>query len=376
MPVSFVGSAMTNDGSETRAHSGPVFDKEYTLRLAQAHEEAGWDRLLIAYRSNWPDPAQIAAYLAANTDHIEFLVAHRPNVSYPTFAATTFATFDHVTDGRLTLHFISGAFDDDQQREGDFLKKDERYARTREYMQIVKKAWTSHEPFDYEGEHYRFHDFVSDVFPAQQPRPALSFGGSSPAAYAVGGAEADIYGLWAESLAGTAEQINSVYRAAQAAGRTEMPRLHCAFRPILGATEEQAWEKAHRVVDQIHARKQGLSKSADVASYRLRQLAAQGERFDRCLWTGTVAATGGGGPVAALVGTPETVAAALLDYVDLGVEIIAAHGYDYLEDAVEFGREVIPIVRAEVAKRDALRQKAADASAPAADAAGLRPVGG
>ncbi|MCX4460018.1 LLM class flavin-dependent oxidoreductase [Streptomyces sp. NBC_01340] len=361
MPVSFVGSAMTNDGSETRARSGAMFDKDYTLRLAQAHEEFGWDRMLIAYRSNWPDPAQVAAYLAAHTDHIGFLVAHRPNVSYPTFAATTYATFDHLTNGRLTLHFISGGFDDDQQREGDFLKKDERYARTREYMQIVKKAWTSHEPFDYEGEHYRFTDFVSDVFPAQQPRPALSFGGSSAAAYAVGGAEADIYGLWAESLAGTAEQIASVRAAARAAGRTDMPRLHCAFRPILGATEEQAWEKAHGVVDLIHARKQGLSKSQDIASWRLRQMAEKGERYDRALWTGTVAATGGGGPVAALVGTPETVAAALLDYVDLGVEIIAAHGYDYLEDAVEFGREVIPIVREEVAKRDAERGTLADA---------------
>lgn len=363
MPVSFVGSAMTNDGSETRACSGPTFDKDYTLRLAQAHEEAGWDRLLVAYRSNWPDPAQVAAYLAANTDHIEFLVAHRPNVSYPTFAATTFATFDHLTNGRLTLHFISGAFDDDQQREGDFLTKDERYARTREYMQIIKKAWTSHEPFDYEGEHYRFTDFVSDVFPVQQPRPALSFGGSSAAAYAVGGAEADIYGLWAESLAGTAEQIDSIRVAANAAGRTCMPRLHCGFRPILGGTEEQAWEKAHHVVKRIHARKQGLSKGQDAASHRLRQLAERGERYDRCLWTGTVAATGGGGPVAALVGTPETVAAALLDYVDLGVEIIAAHGYDYLEDAVEFGREVIPIVREEVAKRDALRLDEADLGA-------------
>jgi alkanesulfonate monooxygenase len=354
MPVSFVGgSEMTNDGSEIRARSGPMFDKDYTLRLAQALEESGWDHMLIAYRSNYPDPAQVAAYLASNTEHLGFFLAHRPNVSYPTFAATTFATFDHVTNGRLTLHLISGAFNDDQQREGDFLTKDERYSRTREYMQILKKAWTSREPFDYEGEHYRFIDFVSDVFPAQQPRPALSFGGSSASAYAVGGAEADIYGLWAESLAGTAEQISSVYAAARAAGRTQMPRLYCGFRTILGATEEQAWEKAHRVVEQIYARKRGLSKSQDVASYRLRQLAEKAEHYDRCLWTGTVAATGGGGPVASLVGTPETVAAALLDYVDLGVEIIAAHGYDYLEDAVEFGREVIPIVREGVAKRDA-----------------------
>lgn len=344
---------MTNDGSETRGRSGPLFDMDYTLRLARVHEETGWDRILIPYRSNWPDPAQLAAWIAGRTERLEFLVAHRPNVSAPTYAATTFATLDHLTGGRLTVHFISGGFADDQQREGDFLAKDERYARTREYMGIVKKAWTSREPFDHEGTHYRFTDFVSDIQPAQQPRPRLSFGGSSAAAYAVGGAEADIYGLWAESLAGTAEQIASVRAAALAAGRTDTPQLHLAVRPIMAPTEEAAWEKAHGIRDAILDRKMGLSKSQDDASRRLREMAAAGERFDRALWTGTVAVLGGGGPVASLVGTPETIAAAILDYIDLGIDIIAAHGFDYEEDAIAFGRQVIPLVRAEVARRDA-----------------------
>ena len=81
-------------------------------------------------------------------------------------------------------------------------------------MAIVKQAWTSREPFDHEGPHYRFADFVSDMFPVQQPRPRVSFGGSSPAAYQAGGAEADIYCLWGEPLASTAEQIESVKAAA------------------------------------------------------------------------------------------------------------------------------------------------------------------
>jgi len=84
-------------------------------------------------------------------------------------------------------------------------------------------------------------------------------------------------------------------------------------------------------------------------------VAAQGDRYDRAMWTATAAATGGAGNSNALVGTPDTVAAALLDYYDLGIEILSARGYDTLEDAVEFGRDVIPIVRAEVAKREAAR---------------------
>ena len=72
--------------------------------------------------------------------------------------------------------------------------------------------------------------------------------------------------------------------------------------------------------------------------------------------------TGGAGNSTALVGTPDTVAEALLDYYDLGVGILSARGYDTLDDAVDFGRHVIPIVREEVAKRDAARRSAAAAT--------------
>ncbi|MFD3311846.1 LLM class flavin-dependent oxidoreductase [Streptomyces sp. NPDC058694] len=365
MPVEFLGIAATNNGSETTARSGAAFDKEYTLRLARAHEEHGWDRVLFAYGSGSPDPAPAAAYIASRLDRLQILLAHRPNVSYPTFAAKTFATLDQISEGRLAVHFITGGNDQEQGREGDTLTKDERYARTREYIGIVKKIWTTREPFDHEGEHYRFHDFVSDVFPVQQPRPNVSFGGSSPAAYAAGGAEADIYCLWGEPLAKTAEQIENVKAAAKAAGRTEVPRIQVAFRPIIAPTEELAWEKAHRTVGAIKARKEkgeaitkrhnGQAQPQNTGSQRLIAIAEAGERYDRALWTPTAAATGGAGNSNALVGTPETVAQALLDYYDLGVDIFSARGYDLYDDAIDFGRYVIPIVREEVAKRDAKR---------------------
>jgi alkanesulfonate monooxygenase len=364
MPVEFLGIGGTHDGSETTPRSTPAFDKDYTLRLARAHEDNGWDRVLFAYGSGSPEPASVAAFVASKVDKLQLLLAHRPNVSYPTFAAKTFATLDQISDGRLTVHFITGGNDHEQQREGDYLTKDERYTRTREYIQIVKKAWTSHTPFDHDGTHYRFADFVSDTFPVQQPRIGVSFGGSSPAAYAAGGAEADIYCLWGEPLARTNEQIAQVHAAARAAGRTDLPRIQVAFRPIIAPTEELAWEKAHRTVDRIKARTSGgaaltrrhsLTNPENTGSQRLLDIAAQGERYDRALWTPTAAATGGAGNSNALVGTPETVAQALLDYYDLGATILSARGYDILDDAIDFGRYVIPIVREEVAKRDAAR---------------------
>ncbi|GAA4831331.1 LLM class flavin-dependent oxidoreductase [Saccharopolyspora rosea] len=364
MPVEFLGIGATNDGSETTPRSTAAFDPEHTLRLARAHEDHGWDRVLFAYGSGSADPAQAAALVASKLDRLQILLAHRPNVSYPTFAAKTFASLDRISRGRLTVHFITGGNDAEQQREGDYLSKDERYSRTAEYIRIVKRAWTETEPFDHDGEHYRFSGFAADVRPHQQPRPRVSFGGSSPAAYRAGGAEADIYCLWGEPLARTAEQIDAVHAAAAAAGRTDRPKIQVAFRPIIAPTEELAWEKAHRVLSRIEARKAAgqrvgnrhhTDRPQNTGSQRLLSIADQGERFDRALWTATAAATGGAGNSNALVGTPETVAQALLDYYDLGVEILSARGYDILDDAIDFGRHVIPIVREEVAKRDAAR---------------------
>ncbi len=371
MPVEFLGIAATNDGSEVTPRSGASFDKAYTLKLARAHEEYGWDRVLFAYGSGSPDPSPAAAYVAARTETLQILVAHRPNVSYPTFAAKTFATLDRISDGRLAVHFITGGNDHEQGREGDTLTKDERYDRTREYIRLVKKIWTTHEPFDHEGTHYRFHDFVSDTFPVQQPHPQVSFGGSSAAAYAAGGAEADIYCLWGEPLAQTAEQIASVRAAAQAAGRSDVPRIQVAFRPIIAPTEELAWEKAHRTLERIRARKAGgplsrrhpLTNPQNAGSQRLLAVAA-----------GASGTTGRCGPrpprrpVARATPRPWSARRrpspqALLDYYDLGVDILSARGYDLLDDAIDFGRYVIPIVREEVAKRDA--ERAATGGRPA-----------
>ena len=361
MPIEFLGMGATNDGSETNPRSGGSFDPDYTVRLARAHQDHGWDRVLTAYGSGSPDPAQAAALIAARTDTLGLLVAHRPNLSIPTFAAKTLATLDHISDGRATVHMITGGSDHEQQREGDYLTKDERYGRTREYIQILKQAWTSYEPFDFSGEHYRFADFVADVFPVQQPRPRISFGGSSDAAYAVGTAEADIFCLWGEPLADTREQIERVRREAAAAGRSTPPRIQVAFRPILAPTEAQAWARAEEIVGRIEARKAGGKQSRrapgapeNTGSQRLLEIAGRGERQDAILYTGTARATGGAGNSNALVGTPEQVAEALLAYVDLGVDIISARGYDTLADAVEFGDQVIPLVRAEVARRDAV----------------------
>ena len=144
-----------------------------------------------------------------------------------------------------------------------------------------------------------------------------------------------------------------------------------SFRPILGATEDLAWERAHRILAaienpggpaaQLRAWRGANGQPENAGSQRLLAAAAQGDLHDRALWTATARASGAGGNSTALVGTPGTVAQALLDYVDIGVTTLLIRGYDPLEDATDYGRELIPLVRAEVARRDAAQGEVAEA---------------
>jgi len=363
MPVEFIGMISTRDQSEIHPPQGPVVDPSYVARFARAHEDAGFDRVLIGYGSFWPEGTQVAAFAACQTERLGFLVAHRPGFVAPTLAARTWATMDHFSRGRVAMHVITGGNDAEQRRDGDYLSKDERYARTDEYLEIVTKTWLADEPFDYHGTYYNLDGFTPGVKPVQQPRPAIYFGGSSQAAYDIGVKHADVFALWGEPLAETAEQIASVRASSEAIGRAVPPRISVSFRPILGATEELAWERAHRILEitQANVARAATPASsryspsvapANVGSQRLLAAAAKGELHDRALWTPLAKATGAAGNSTALVGTPETVAAALLDYYDIGVTTMLIRGYDPCDDAIDYGRELIPLVRAEVERRD------------------------
>jgi alkanesulfonate monooxygenase len=360
MTVEFVGMIGTQHASEIHAPSGPVIDPAYTRRFARAHEDAGFDRILIGYGSGWPEGGQVAAHVAAHTERLGLLIAHRPGFVAPTLAARTFATLDQFSGGRVAVHTITGGNDQEQRRDGDYLGKDERYARTDEYLEILRRAWSSPEPFDYDGRYYRFADFSAHVQPAH--RIPLFFGGSSAAAYRVGGKHADTFALWGEPLKETAEQIASVRAAAAAAGRADRPGISVSFRPILGPTEELAWERAHAILDTVTTGRSNWPPRAwrslgadgvpqNVGSQRLLAAAEKGDLHDRALWTATAKATGAGGNSTALVGTPETVARALLDYVDIGVTTLLIRGYDPLDDAIDYGRHLLPLVRQELAAR-------------------------
>jgi alkanesulfonate monooxygenase len=356
MPVSMFGMISHRLASEIIAPRGPVFDRDFIRDFAQAHEQAGFDRVLVGYYSNAPDGFLVAAHAAASTERLGILLAHRPGFVAPTVAARKLATLDQLTRGRLALHVVSGGSDADQRKDGDYVDHDERYRRTDEYLDILKRVWTADGPIDHDGEVYRFDGAYSEVRPVQQPCLPIFFGGASDAAVEVGAKHADVYMLWGEPLADVRATIAKVRRAAASHGRTI--RFSVSFRPILGPTEEQAWARAYDILAQIGVNRDVPPvRPQSVGAQRLLDAAARGEVFDRCLWTPIAAATGARGNTTALVGTPETVADAMLDYYDLGVTTLLIRGFDPLNDVVLYGRELLPLVQAKGAARDAAAAK-------------------
>lgn len=357
MPVEFISLTPPNASNEIHPIPGAPVDPEYLTRYARTLDDYAFNYTLVPYDSSYFDPWTLGATIAAMTKNLKVIIALRPNTLYPTVAAKALATLDQLSTGRAVVHFIAGGSDAEQAKEGDFLTKEQRYERLEEYIKILRRAWQSADPFDWDGKYYQFKQFSNFVRPVNGTIP-VSVGGSSPDAYRIGGALADIFGLWGEPLKETQDQIDQIYAAAKKAGRADddRPRIWVTFRPIVAETDDLAWAKAHRTLDTLKANRAatGQGKPApavsgpapqNVGSQRLLEIAARGEVQDRALWYPTVTATNARGASTALVGSYETVAESLLDYADLGCELISIRGYDNLNDAIDYGRYVLPRVR-------------------------------
>ncbi len=351
--IGMIGVSPAADGATVHIIDGGV-SPEYLVEFSQAHDRAGFDLVLVGYTSTSADGWSVATHAAANTESVGYLIAHRPGFVAPTLAARKAATFDRMSEGRFALHIIAGASDRDQQRDGDYLEKADRYARAGEYLEVMRKTWTSTEPFDHDGTFYRMTDVRSDVHPFQQPSPPVFFGGSSVEALEMGAEHCDVYAVFGEPLAATAERFADFRTRVARFGRPA--KFSMSFRPILGKTEGEAWDRANRILATIEndgsrnsTRLTGTGgpKPYDHSGERMLAHAAAADVHDERLWLKVAEATGAPGNTSCLVGTAEQVADALLKYYELGdLEYVLIRGFDPLADATEFGDELIPRLKA------------------------------
>lgn len=358
MPIRIIGMiGVTPPASDTQlVVIEGALSPDYVVEFAQAHEAAGFDMALVGYSSSSAEGFLVAQHAAANTDQLSYLIAHRPGFVAPTLMARKAATFDQITHGRLAMHIITGKSDAEQQGDGDYTPKKERYERATEYLALMRKTWTTPEPFDFQGSFYRVTGASSDVPPYQQPHPPLFFGGASEGALTMGAEHCDVYAIYGEPLETTAERITEFRAKAARFNRT--PSFNGSFRPIIADTEEAAWDKARHILAGMAgakgwARQETISAPVDNAGRRIYDMALKQDVYDSCLWMGVAKATGALGNTSCLVGTPEQVANAIVEYYKIGVTSILIRGFDPFNDTIEFGRELIPRIRTGVAAVDA-----------------------
>ena len=97
MAIEFVGMIGVRpegaDGAAVHVIGGAI-DMAWIRDFSRAHEDAGFDKVLVGYTSTAADGILISSYAAAHTERLGYLIAHRPGFVAPTLAARKAATPD------------------------------------------------------------------------------------------------------------------------------------------------------------------------------------------------------------------------------------------------------------------------------------------
>ncbi|MYW29628.1 LLM class flavin-dependent oxidoreductase [Streptomyces sp. SID2119] len=315
----------------------------YLAQIARAAEDVGFTGVLTPTGAWCEDAWLTTAMVSQHTERLKFLVAFRPGFISPTLAAQMASTYQRQTGGRLLLNVVTGGESHEQRAYGDFLDKDARYARTGEFLEIVRQLWDG-KTVDLDGDHLHVEQARLTQLP--DPVPEVYFGGSSPAAGRVAARQADVYLTWGEPPAQVAEKIAWIRSLAAERGRTV--RFGIRLHVITRDTSEAAWAEADRLLAgfdpaTVRSVQEGLRRSESEGQRRMLELHGGGRdglEIHPNLWAGIGLVRGGAGT--ALVGGHAEVADRIREYHALGIDEFVLSGYPHLEEAYWFGEGVLP----------------------------------
>ena len=317
---------------------------DYLVQVARAAEDAGFVAVLIPVGDGCEDAWVVGGMVAAQTERLKMLVAVRPGFVAPVVAAKMVSTFDCLMPGRLLVNVVTGGFPAELAADGDFTPHDERYERTAEFMDVMRKYWTERK-FDHEGKFYRVEGCKPLVKCATKPYPALYAGGASEPAEDLFAREIDTYLLWGESTAQMSERITRMRQKSAAAGR-EL-RFGVRFHVLSRDTHEEALAAAEAqlegVTEEQIARTQAVLTATDSAGEsRQRAFASREDLWvEPTLWAGIGQVRRGIGVT--VLGSHEEVARKFLSFVDMGLSFFILSGYPHLEEAENAGRTWMPL---------------------------------
>ncbi|MEM1376312.1 MAG: LLM class flavin-dependent oxidoreductase [Pseudomonadota bacterium] len=315
---------------------------DHTSEIVKTADALGFRNILCpsSYQVG-QDTWSFVSAMAPLTKNINMLAAIRCGEVHPAMLARAVATVDHVMKGRLTLNVISSPFP------GEDAPSDYRYKRSHEVVEILRQAWTQDE-INYDGEIYQLKGLNTDpVRPYQHNGgPLLYFGGYSPDALELCGAQCDVYLMWPEPEELLQQRMQDVHARAEAHGRTldYGLRVHMIVRD----TEAEAREYADHLVSKLDDDKGAeiRGRALDAKNYGVSLQAANRDKSDDDgyvepnMWTGVGRARSGCG--AALVGSVDQVMSKIERYHKMGIRAFIFSGYPHLDECKMFGEKVLP----------------------------------
>ena len=314
---------------------------EYQRELALRAEAIGWDLTLIAElnlndikgpEADCLEAWTTAAALAPLTKQLELMTAVRPNFRLPALVAKETATIDHISGGRFTLNVVSAWWEAESlQYGGTWVAHDERYARTAEFLAVLKGMWTNDE-FSLEGRYYTIRNARLAPKPVQRPWPVLYAGGESPAAKDLIARECDAYLMHGDPPERIAAKVGDMQSLRDANGLAPMV-YGVAGYVVCRATETAAQREIERITDV-------RQNAAGYANYE--QWLANTQLEQRVSLEDY--SVSNRGLKAGLTGTPEQIADRIRAFEQAGVDLLLLQFSPQLEEMERFAEEVMPLV--------------------------------
>jgi alkanesulfonate monooxygenase len=333
-----------------------LFSLETQVEFCRAAEQSGIESLLMAFGFTRPDPMALSAALGMQTDKIKFMIACRPGVMSPTVFVQQINTVSALTNGRVHINIVTGHSPHELRYYGDFLEHDQRYERTDEFLGVCRAFWGCEGEVNFRGKHYEVQNgrlntpFVS----SERSSPEIFLGGNSELAEQLAIKHAHCLWRFADTPGNLSSRVPRITESGIEVGLL----VSIMVRP----TREAAVRDAYAMVQSLAARqpqafgKQFAQKTDSVAYRSTLELAEKSESdwLTPWLWTGAIPHLGA--PAIALVGGPEEIASALMEYKRVGISQFLFMGWPDLDEMRYFGQEVLPLVREKEQTLDMVQQ--------------------
>lgn len=309
--------------------------------LIQLAEECGFTTTLIAEHIINPRNQEFdqletwtaAAALAGTTNAIEIIAAVKPLLFHPVVLAKMALGIDAISGGRFAINLVSAWFKPEMEKSGiSMLTHDDRYRYSQEWIKVVKALWSG-ERVNFQGDYFHIRDLNLLPRPVAHPHPRLYLGGESDPAKDLAMKEADVFFLNGRPLEVVRATIADVRRRER--GNFKPLRFAMSAFVIARSTDAEAQEEYEWLLE--------LTKQDD-RSELLKGIDAEVVMFKNMAKYPGIGSNGG--TAAGLVGSYDSVATRIADFVEIGIDTFLLQFQPFTTEMRRFAAEVMPRVRA------------------------------